>query len=327
MKKNKVLNIIRLFFAANLLNILLLAHSYAEEKDYPLVDVRVSEWFSRGDASWQSSFITPSDYRVISELKYESINSDILLLEAKIRPTSHFSLNINWGAGSIDKGSGTDIDAYGLSFQPDPELLVFSESQFDLDGDVRLWGVDLCAHFPSREIVFLERLAVFIGYHHYEDNLRMFNGRQTWPSTGPFDGLNSTYDFEWDYFQVGAQTDFSLVSEPKPYLHSLDFDISLGVIPYTMYKGTAVWNLRSDRKQDPSFKHKNDGGVGVDISMSFNYNPFKFMGCALGYRYFYIRTEDGEETIYFADGSEYTKTLDEAKAVRHGPFVSLYFLF
>ena len=81
----------------------------AGERAYPLLDLRLGEWFSRADASWQISF-PYAGYTGESELEFEDIDSDLFLLEARLRPIAKFSLSLNLGMGNIDNGVSTDTD-------------------------------------------------------------------------------------------------------------------------------------------------------------------------------------------------------------------------
>ena len=294
----------------------------AAEREFPLFDLRVGGWFSQADASWQISFPASGGGTTESELKYDDIDSNILLLEARIRPTLGFSLGLNLGAGTIDNAGYTDIDR--------TDGWVWSESQGNADGNVRLWGVTLYFHLlPEEEPNSAAWVNLFIGYQHYEDELRMFNGRQTIsekssvPSVGPFSGLNSTYDFEWDYGQIGTQAGVSFVSNPRPGLYDLGLSASLALIPFLSYEGTGVWNLRSDLAQDPSFRHESNRGWGLDASLALNYSPYELVEMILGYRYLHLESQNGTDTTYNTDGSLSTANLDEVKLTRQGPFVSL----
>ncbi len=297
----------------------------AAEREFPLFDLRVGGWHSRADASWQISFPASGGGTTESELKYDDIDSNILLLEARIRPTLDFSLGLNLGAGTIDNADYTDIDR--------TDGRVWSESKGDVDGNVRLWGVNLYFHLLPKEAKENTWLDLFIGYQHYEDHLRMFNGYQTISespsstSLGPFSGLNSTYDFEWDYVQMGAQAGVSFISHSQPALHDLGISASLGLIPLVRYEGTGIWNLRASGNnplaQDPSFRHESNSGWGIDANLTLNYSPHELVEMILGYRYLHLEAKDGTDTTYNANGSVSTANLDEVKLTRQGPFVSL----
>lgn len=296
----------------------------AQKKPPSLIEFRMSNWFSFADASWQI-FFPGSSGTMESELNYDGIDSGIICLEGRWNPNVDFSLGLNLGFGDISDASFTDTDS--------TNGWTWSESQGDVDGEVRQWGINLFAHLLAEKQIKKNRFDIFVGYQHYEDKLRMSNGRQTVSNPGApislpkvgasIRNLNSTYDFEWNYLQAGVQTGYSLISGSEPALHSLEIAASLGVIPFLDFQGTGIWNLRSDFSQSPSFKHEAKSGYGFDASLALNYNPNQVMGFVLGYRYFYLNARDGTDTTYFADGATATADLNEVQVTRYGPYISI----
>ncbi|MBI5789410.1 MAG: hypothetical protein HZA78_11205 [Candidatus Schekmanbacteria bacterium] len=303
------------------LNLIIIHPSFAQTLiDFSTFSLSVEQWQTKADTSWQISF-NSSEGKTESELIYNDTAADIISLKARYRPIPQFSVGANAGFGGIDNAHYTDIDR--------TDGADWSESQGDVDGKVVQYGADVYVHmFPVHRGDQL-LLDFFAGYQHYEDQLRMFNGRQTRsepPSAnalGPFAGLNSNYDFEWNYLRLGAEIGYEFIARPKIALNSLALRSMIGLIPYVAYEGTGVWNLRSDFAQNPSFRHYSNTGVGFDVSLALSYSPCKGAEFIGGYRYLHLQVFDGTDTTYGSDGSIGRAKLDEVTLDRSGPFFAL----
>jgi hypothetical protein len=291
--------------------------------------VGVRTWFTQADAKWQISFpyITSGGQpgRIESELKFENIDSPMIVMTGGGMIAPQFSFDVLLGFGSISGGRGTDIDRFISSTGGGLE---FSRSQSDLSGDVRMWGGNVYFNNAPRsaEIRSGGWGAVF-GILHYEDNLTLRNGVQTnsvsfegmYMPPGPFTGLNSTFDFSWNMLKVG-------VLNRAQATKKVSFLSQLAVYPYVDYRGEAYWNLRAGtgasdfRVQSPNFIQESTKGHGYEGSLELIYAPAENVELSAGYRYFYLRAEDGTDRVYFADGSVAESTLDWVTVTRHGAY-------
>ena len=154
----------------------------------------VQGWFTQADAKWQISFPyttqlanpgisagTPG--KIESRLDYRKIDSPMVIATAGGNIAPQFAFDVAYGYGSITGGRGTDTDRFLPSSGGGLE---FSQSTNNLNGDVRLWGINF--YYNTRR--FADKQAgpwgFVLGYLHYGDNLKMTNGVQT--VSVPFDG-------------------------------------------------------------------------------------------------------------------------------------------
>lgn len=298
------------------------------ERILPRINFKITKWYSEADASWQKSFSNSSGGTTESELNYNDINSDITIFEAKIKATDIIAISFNFGSGEITNAKGMDTDrSTGVG--------TFALSEFDVDGKTRMWGGNIYARLlpgsPDLEFTQNENipdklwLDIFSGYQHYEDKLHMFNGSQIVPARRPIRNLNSTYNFKWNYFQIGLQSGWYIIKPSDTQNHGLEISGLFAYIPFAQYDGRGVWNLRSDFRQDPSFHHQGTGrGLDANLALSYIYKKIKL---SVGYRYFALDAKNGDDTIYLADGTQGRDTLDRVEVKRDGPFASVTLSF
>lgn len=301
------------------------SHNDTDERSFG-----IEEWFTSGDAGWQISF--PYDNndsggngsgRIESELSFKHIDSPITILNASGMLNPEWKICVSLGFGSISSGSGTDTDR---DFPSTGGVIVFSESKEDISGDVRLWRIDLNyrMRYPDN---MRSPWGLSLGFLHYEDNLVITNGVQTisqpgwwWdpypnPPLGPFPGLHSTYDFSWDALKVGAVYEGALDER-------LVFSGAFSAYPLVSYRGEGFWNLR-----DMTFVHKATSGFGYEARLGLKYlitDNSEFMA---GYRYFYLKAENGTDTTYFSGLYGGTANLDFAEVTRQGVYAGLLYRF
>jgi opacity protein-like surface antigen len=296
-------------------------------------------WFSQADAKWQISFPYTTSAgipgKIESRLDYKKIDSPLTIATAGGKVAPRFAFDMVYGYGSITGGRGTDTDRFLPSSGGGLE---FSQSTFRLDGDTRLWGLNL--YYNSRQ--FGDKRAgpwgLVLGFLHYEDNLRMTSAVQTvsapfdgttFPPVGPFPStqvLNSTYDFSWNLLKVGVVHQAVLAK-------GFSYSGTLSVYPYVDYHGEGFWNLRAGtssldfRLQSPNFIQKSNKGYGYEASLGLAYELSENWELSAGYRYMYLYAGNGTDTLYFADGAAVQSTLDWVTVTRHGAYAQLLFKF
>lgn len=296
-------------------------------------------WFSQADAKWQISFPYTTSTGVAgtieSRLDYKKIDSPIAILSGGGNIVPRFAFDIVYGYGSITGGHGTDTDRFlpssGGGFE-------FSQSTNSLDGDTRLWGINF--YFNTRQ--FGDKQAgpwgLVMGYLYYGDSLRMTNAVQTvsvpfdgltFPPVGPFPPtqvLDSTYDFNWNLLKVGVVHQADLTQ-------AFSYSGSLSVYPYVDYRGEGYWNLRAGtgqsdfRIQSPNFTQNSKNGYGYEASLGLAYDLSEQVKLSAGYRYLYLYAGNGTDTIFFADGSAVSTTLDWVTVTRQGAYAAMVFKF
>ena len=306
----------------------------------------VQGWFTQANAKWQISFPyttqlansgisagTPG--KIESSLDYGKIDSPMVIATAGGNVAPGFAFDVVYGYGSISGGHGTDTDRFLPSSGGGLE---FSQSTNNLDGNVRLWGINF--YYNTRR--FADKQAgpwgFVLGFLHYGDNLQMTNGTQTvsvpfdgnvFPPLGPFPAnqvLNSSYDFSWNLLKVGVTSQAALGK-------GFSYTGAVSVYPYVDYTGDGYWNLRAGtnpsdfRIQSPNFIQKSNKGYGYEASLGLIYEFTENMELLAGYRYMYLYAGNGTDTIYFANGATVQSTLDWVTVTRHGPYAELLFKF
>jgi opacity protein-like surface antigen len=296
-------------------------------------------WFSQADAKWQISFPYTTSAgipgTIESRLDYRKIDSPLTIATAGGHVASLFAFDVVYGYGSITGGRGTDTDRFLPSSGGGLE---FSQSTNKLDGDTRLWGINL--YYNSRQ--YGDKQAgpwgLVLGFLHYEDNLRMTSAVQTvsvpfdgfsFPSLGPFPStlvLNSTYDFSWNLLKMGVVHQAELAK-------GFSYSGSLAVYPYVDFQGEGYWNLRAGtsasdfRIQSPNFIQRSNKGYGYEASLGLAYELSENWELSAGYRYMYLYAGNGTDIVYFADGTAVQSDLDWVTVTRHGAYAELLLKF
>ncbi len=213
------------------------------------------DWNIAGD-------ITGANPNILSELTWENVESLQLEVGGEIESAAGWLVSGSAAYGGILDGRNQDSDYLG-----DDRTLEFSRSHQDAKGKDTLdleasLGYRLSWHDPEvgRDLHFIPR----VGYSHHEMDLRLTNGFQVIPATGPINGLDSRYEAEWKGPWLGLDLRAELSARTEVFLnlsyHWLD------------YQGVADWNLRTDFAHPKSFEHETDGNAGR-FSLGFSRQP------------------------------------------------------
>lgn len=227
---------------------------------------------------------------ILSELSWD--NLDI----AQLRAGGKMTYKNNWvvrGAASYGKivtGRNQDSDYLG-----DNRTLEFSRSNNKAGGDVRDASLGMGHTFRlfDKSVGKFIHLTPLAGYSFHQQNLTMTNGYQTWPPTGAFSGLNSTYNAEWKGPWLGM--DAGLQAGPKlTVIASLEYH-------WVDYFADANWNLRDTFAHPVSFTHSAKGrGYTVSLGGSYAIARSFLINVTLEHRKW--TTDPGKDVIYFSDG-------------------------
>lgn len=246
------------------------------------------DWNIAGDLNGQNpnilSELTWSDLE-IQQLTFD-LRSELIGLEGGARgnPALRFSL----GYGSIYSGRNQDSD-----YLTDNRTNEFSRSSNRSDdGDVLdvTLGVGGVFRFAG------ERYSVtpLIGYGFYRQSLTMTDGYQVIPATGPFSGLNSSYDATWRGpwigFDAKAQVWERLAFTAGAELHKVTF------------VSKADWNLRSDFAHPTSFR-QTANGYGLVGRFGIEYLLAPNLLLMLKGEASSFQASNGTDTVYFSDGT------------------------
>jgi len=302
-------------------------------------DVRLwtGRWQTKGDASWQTSFACGSG-DCTSELEYHNIDASLLSLEIDVL---HYAplvgLNFLFAVAPITNGQSQDTD-----YKNNRKT---SESRNPVDGRVDLWSLEGRMPLTNRPLTLFSKQNTgpilswqwqwILGAQHYQDSLRMYDGRPLIKSDTdsdtynggnqespiPYNGryfawLDSHYNFTWNAIKIGFKSTLNLTKSSIPLCHSLE--IGGKVTPLLAhYLGEGIWNLRDDFAQNPSFRHKAYGyGLGAEIAIT--YHPWQMIGFELGWQYLFLTANSGTDTTYYYSGEKGTAHLDEVRLLRNG---------
>lgn len=296
----------------------------AEPVGEPRFKIGLETWISSGEGDWEISFIEadPSygDIAGRSKLEWKNLDSTIFRAVAEARVTPWLRINAAYGLGDIDSGRNTDTDWIGLA--DGPEFLLF-QSVADTRGDMSLFNIDFL--FRLNELLSMNGEIGYwdlvLGYQYYEDRLRDRNGVQMVDFGDdvriPFDGLDSTYDFEWSAFRFGIRGAY-------PVIDRLTAKISALLFFGMDYQGEGYWNLRDDFQGDsPNFVHETDKGYGTEVRLSMQYDLTANIYAEVGYWALNLRGRDGTDITHFVDGTHGVAELDSVHTVRDGFFIGM----
>ena len=236
---------------------------------------------------------------ILSELTWSSLRiyQGKLNLEVDIKQLKFFGTA---AYGTVDDGDNQDSD-----YLADDRQAEFSRSNNQAGGDVADASLGIGYVFKAGvSDNFHSFVMPMAGYSLHQQNLEMTDGFQTIPATGSFDGLNSSYDAQWDGPWIGLsfwQTDIRR-----------DFTIAFDMIYHQAdYQAEATWNLRTTGDfalaQPTSFEHWADG-QGITLSLRSKYGLSRQWSFIMSLDYQNWQTDAGLDRVYpAAGGSEDTQ--------------------
>ncbi len=250
---------------------------------------------------WDIAGISPvskTSVNVLSELKWQ----DLQIIQARLKGKGYIAkpvyLKGSFGYGWIYSGSNQDSD-----FNGDNRALEFSRSNNNADSGT-VWDLSAGIGYRSDYLVTSNGSGIMpvIGYSYQRQNLRLTDGFQTIPLTGPFPGLNSSYEAAWHGPWVGA--DLALKRDSISLLGSLEYHF------VTSYNAYANWNLRTDLAHPRSFQHEANGS-GVVASAGVNYSMNDRLSVRGTFDIQRWKTNPGTDTTFFSDGTSSATRLNE----------------
>ncbi len=250
------------------------------------------------DLDWNiAGNIYGNNPNILSELSWSDLNIHQIKAGGKVIVNETFYLRCSLGYGWIFDGKNQDSDYSG-----DNRTFEFSRSNNDAD-DGNVLDVSLGVGYQFGQVSGMVIITPLVGYSYHEQKLRMTDGFQTiGVTTGPFAGLNSTYETEWNGPWIGVDLSFEINKKFTLF----------GAFEYHMadYYAKANWNLRTDFAHPKSFEHTADGsGIVMSIGGDYALNDQWFINVNIDYQDW--STYAGTDRIFFANGTTSETRLNE----------------
>ncbi|MEA3438104.1 MAG: hypothetical protein U9R43_16695 [Thermodesulfobacteriota bacterium] len=231
---------------------------------------------------------------ILSELEWKGLESFQLKIANKTVFNQLFLLRGSLAYGWIFDGENQDSDYLG-----DDRTFEFSRSNNNSDdGNVldASFGIGWQFTFGRSDFVMVP----VIGYSYHEQNLTITDGCQTIPPSGPFSGLNSTYETEWKGLWIGL--DFTFRTDEKSKI-SPEIETFISIeYHWADYYAEADWNLRTDFAHPKSFEHEADGhGIVFSTVIRFLLDYHWVLNVNFDYQNW--STDPGTDKVFFSNGT------------------------
>jgi hypothetical protein len=269
---------------------------FFNSKDHEL-NIGLKTGYNSSELKWNIAGNTAgTSPNILSELKWQNIGA--YKVEPKIEYTQKngYLKGLNLQA-SVNKSITFTGDNQDSDYACDNRDCEFSRSNNSSDAghsEGFSASIGYAFDFADDRKKTVARLTTLVGYSIQNQKFAMRDGFQTWPATGSFANLRSSYDMEWKAPFVGMELTgyFKNVHQLK-----IRAQYSKG-----SYNGTGNWNLRADFMHPNSFEHDADGNgflFGAEYAWEF-YPQLQF---TLSSNYNYFKTDKGNDITFFSDGS------------------------
>ena len=267
------------------------------------VEVNTAMGNSQGTLQWNISGAEDGP-NILSELTYKDVNFRQFTMASTFKVyrgwLADHEIHVSFSSGTANEGTVQDSDYDG-----DNRTQEYSRS-YSSAVDSKMNDINLAL---ARRIQLdpYQILKPMLGYSRKTQNMLMTEGLQTIntddpAAIGPFRGtLNSTYDTTWNSVWLGLG--WSLETQH----HNLGVSTRYEWLDYT---AVADWNLRSDFAHPKSFE-QNAAGRGVSFSVDYSYHFNRTISMWLSWQQKDWKTDPGQDTVYFADGSRGYTELNE----------------
>jgi hypothetical protein len=262
------------------------------------------------DLDWNiAGDINGNNPNIISELTWDDLESYQVKFQGSLVWPGRIALRGSVNYGWIFNGKNQDSDYWG-----DDRTLEFSRSNNSTDDD-NVWDASLAAGYPyrfGRTVIGI--ITPLVGYSHHEQQLNITDGYQTiatpgeTPPVGPFGGLDSSYDTEWQGPWIGLDLRFK-AAEIKTFAHRLETYFTYEY-HWADFEATANWNLIDEFRHPKSYKHRTDGH-GFVIGTGFNCVLDQSWALNFSLDYQDWSTDNGTIEFFLADGATSKQQLNE----------------
>jgi hypothetical protein len=263
-----------------------------------------SAGYRADDLDWNiAGDINGNNPNVLSELTWDDVEIYQLKFQGSVVWPNIIAFRGYATYGWIFNGDNQDSDYLG-----DNRTFEFSRSNNSTDNDGVL-DASLAVGYPFRfGQAVIGTLTPLLGYSYHEQNFKITDGYQTIPNTGPFPGLDSSYDTEWYGPWIGFDLRFK-AREKTTFAHRFETYFTYEY-HWPNYHAKADWNLRDDFAHPKSFEHDADGN-GWKIGTGFNLWFHRNWALNFNYDYQDWSTDSGNDKVFFADGSTAKTKLNE----------------
>ena len=260
--------------------------------------------YRRDDLDWNIAGNTGGNHpNILSELTWDDVESYQIKFQGNLIWPKIIALRGSANYSWIFKGENQDSDYAG-----DNRTFEFSRSDNNTD-DGNLWDASLAVGYPFRfGRTVVGTIIPLVGYSHHEQQLVLTDGYQTIPDTGPFPGLDSSYDTQWKGPWVGCDLRFR-AAEIKALAHRIETYFTYE-FHWADYEAKADWNLREDFAHPKSFRHDADGN-GFVIAAGFNFVLNQRWALNVNFDYQDWSTDNGTSKVFLANGTTAKTRLNE----------------
>jgi len=290
---------------------------------YEKADIYFKTGYRRDEFRWSKAGLGGQP-NILSELTWDGLDIATVNLGATLYTRQNWLMNFDFLYGEIYDGKNQDSDYFG-----NDRTQEFSRSNNGADdGSVMDLSIGVGKRFQrllNEQTRTRFEWRPMAGLYYYSQDLKAVDGYQSisadprLPPVGPFAGLDSSYDATWYGPWIGLENLF---------IKQDSFDLGLNLkYHYAFYDATAQWNLRGDFAQPESFTHKAEGGGFVtELTGAWYFSPRLALTLDLHYQK-WKADRNGEDKIYFADGTTVKLKFNEAEWESYGVSLGLNYDF
>lgn len=267
-------------------------------------------WWTSGYSEWSHSFqgINP-----LSELRWRGVDALIPEVNADFA-WKRLVLRAAAGWGKSENGVLIDED-----FLLDDHNGRFSVTRSSVESEIFYANGDVGIRV-FRWVSTDGRLGFFDflgGYQYWREEYEAFG--LTGSGTAPGSTNVLSEKFTWQSLRIGARYQI-------PFPKGFGFKAEAMFIPWSRFELEDIHRLRTDLRQDPSFRAKADGGFGFQVEGAISYTIWKGLSIEGGFRYTKMDSGDGDIDVRRVSGTQRVK-FEGGKTERYGPFVGLQYRF
>jgi len=226
---------------------------------------------------------------VLSELTWTDLEIPQVSAAARVNFGRHVVLQANGAYGEIISGKNQDSDYAGENRSSE-----FSRS--NNAGRGRIDEASLALGYRFRVYDSLAgryaHITPLAGYSLHHQNLKIKDGVQTIPATGPLADLSSTYDAQWQGPWLGLNMRLE-AGERTALLVDMAYH-------WADYSAEADWNLRDDLAHPVSYRHAATG-EGVIAALGVVHALSRHWEVVARIESQHWTTDPGVDTVYLID--------------------------